>query len=174
LPDLVTEDPPPRAQLLRRALDRTELAVVRHRSEVSRRLGVSDEEMLVLLHVGEHGGLTQSRLASLIGLSRSGMGAMIQRLERAQLIERHPDPADKRVRLIKLSARSVDRITSAYQPLSADVDGLLAEFSPEQQDAIARFLTSLAEVSESHARRYLQAPEPVPAGASRPLWRLWG
>ena len=172
--DLVTGEKLPRAELLRRALDRRELAALRHRSEVSRQLGVSDEELLVLLHLREHGGLTQSQLTSLVGLSRSGMGAMVQRLERAQLVERHPDPADKRVRLIKLSALSLERMTHAYETLSSDVERLLSEFTDDELDAIARFLTALADLGEAHVRRLIEAPEPAAIGAARPLWKLWG
>src|SRR5215218_9606477 len=171
---LMTEQTPPPAERLRHFLLRRDLAAVRHRSDVSRRLGVSDDEMLVLLNLLEHGGLTQSQLTPLIGLSRSGMGAMIQRLERAQLVERHPDPADKRVRLIKPSPRSVDRITRAYQALWADVDRLLAQFSPGEQEVIARFLGDLAIVTESHARRSASEPLLGPERAARPDWRLWG
>jgi MarR family transcriptional regulator for hemolysin len=165
----------PRAQLLRQALDRRELAVVRHRSEVSRRLGVSEEEMRVLLHLVEHGGLTQSQLTKLLGLSRSGMGAMIQRLERAQLVERHPDPADKRVRLIKLSARSEDRIGRAYRALSAEVERLLAEFSGDEQEVIERFLSELADASEAHTRVPIDDYDEEAAlpALSPPIWALW-
>src|SRR5215218_2106302 len=157
--NVMTGETRPPAEQHRHALARRDLTAVRHRSEVSRRLGVSDDEMLVLLNLLEHGGLTQSQLTSFIGLSRSGMGAMIQRLERAQLVERHPDPADKRVRLIKPSPRSVDRITRAYEALWEDVDRALAELPSDAHEVIARFLTDLATVTETHARCSASEPE---------------
>jgi len=171
---LMTEQTPPPAERLRHFLLRRDLAAVRHRSDVSRRLGVSDDEMLVLLNLLEHGGLTQSQLTSFIGLSRSGMGAMIQRLERAQLVERHPDPADRRVRLIKPSPRSVDRITRAYEALWEDVDRVLAELPSDAHEVIARFLTDLATVTETHARCSAGEPELSRERSSQPDWQLWG
>lgn len=171
--DPVTEDVVTPTELVRRSLARLDLAVIRHRGGVSRRLGVSDEELTVLLYLAEHGGVTQAGLASLTALSRSGVGAMVQRLERAGLLERYPEPDDKRIRLIRLSARGSERISEAYSDRNADLGRLLDDLPAARVDELERFVAGLADATEARAGEPSAEPLSEPILAD-PIWRLWG
>lgn len=155
-----------------RLLHRRELAAHGHRAQVSRSLGVSDEELLVLLHLREYGGTRQAALAELLCLSRSGLGAMIQRLERAGYVRREADADDRRVRLVTLAHQARERIEQAYAQLSGEIERLLARRPADERAALERFLSELVEVSEGQAR-LAQRATPAPAPAARAVWRLW-
>jgi MarR family transcriptional regulator for hemolysin len=171
--DQVTEDAVTPAERVLRSLARLELAVIRQRGGVSRRLGVRDDELTVLLYLAEHGGMTQASLASLTALSRSGVGAMVQRLERAGLLERYPEPDDKRIRLIRLSPRATERIRDAYRDRNTEVGHLLDHLPARQVDELERFLAGLADATEASASERSGEPVLEPVRAD-PIWRLWG
>jgi DNA-binding MarR family transcriptional regulator len=157
-----------------RSLHRRELAAHRHRRTVSKEIGVNDEELLVLLYLAEHDGCTQGELAAFTGLSRSGLAAMVQRLEAAGYAERRPDPADKRVRLVHLTARSRGHIAQAFAELSRRVDRLFDGRPPDEIDRLERFLADVADLSEHHARQSAGDPDVALDRSARPIWQLWG
>lgn len=165
-----TEDPADRAARLIQALDRRAIAAHRHHRLVSRELGVRDDELVVLLHIAGGDGATQAELGDIVGLSRSGMGAMIQRLERADMVERHPDPDDRRIRRVRLTPATRERITAAFAPLTNKVAHLLDELSSTEQRALERLLAAVADVDVPGAPVHAHG-EPVTAP---PAWRLWG
>ena len=51
----------------------------------------------LLAYVAEFGATTQTRLAEQMGTGRASMGSVIDGLQRRCLVERHPDPDDRRV-----------------------------------------------------------------------------
>jgi MarR family transcriptional regulator, organic hydroperoxide resistance regulator len=126
------------------------MAVARHRAAVARRLGISETEMVAVGHLAQHGELTQTRLGELLDLSSGGTAALVQRMEREGHLLRREDPGDKRVRLIRISPETIERAASAYAPLVADLERLLEELG-DNEALVTRFLSSLVEVSETHA-----------------------
>ena|ERR1700752_2196742 len=73
-------------------------------------------ELAALLYLAHHGSVPQRRLAEITALSRSGAGAMIQRLEQDGLVERRSDPADRRLRFVELSAEGRRRLRGDDAP----------------------------------------------------------
>lgn len=51
----------------------------------------------LLAYVAEFGATTQTRLADQMGTGRASMGSVIDGLQHRGLVERHPDPDDRRV-----------------------------------------------------------------------------
>lgn len=158
---------------VRRALAGLELAALRHRGAVRRVLGVGDEELCALLHLVHHGGASQRELAELTTLSRSGTGAMVQRLEQHGLVQRRPQPGDRRTRVVELSPAGRERMRRAYREL----DAALAAALPEDADleALTRLLDGLrhaAGQAQAELRDASPAPSPPPPG--EPIWRRWG
>ena len=158
---------------VRRALAGLELAALRHRSAVKRVLGVGDEELCALLHLVQHGGASQRELAELTTLSRSGTGAMLQRLEQHGLVERRPQPGDRRARVVELSAAGRERMRRAYREL----DAALAAALPEDTDleALTRLLDRLRHAAvQARAELGDASPAPPPPPPGEPIWRRWG
>jgi DNA-binding MarR family transcriptional regulator len=160
---------------VRRALAGLELAALRHRSAVKRVLGVGDEELCALLHLVHHGGASQRELAELTTLSRSGTGAMVQRLEHHGLVQRRPQPGDRRTRVVELSPAGRERMQHAYRELDAALAAALPHVSDADLEALTRLLDGLRHAAE-HARAGLRgaAPAPPPAPPGEPIWRRWG
>jgi DNA-binding MarR family transcriptional regulator len=152
---------------LTHALLGLELALIRHRSGVRQRLGVSEDELAVLLCLSHGGSASQAGLATLSTLSRSGMGALLQRLEHEGLVERRAVPGDRRMRLVRLSERGHARLAAAYRERDEALDRLLARSS----DGVAeRMLGDLARAVNMTADE-----ESAPAeGDASPIWRCWG
>lgn len=57
----------------------------------------------LLAYVAEFGAITQTRLAEKMGTGRAAMGTVVDGLEKRGLIERHPDPDDRRVWLVDIT-----------------------------------------------------------------------
>lgn len=155
---------------LQRSLAGLELALTGHRRDVRRRLRVSDEELTVLLHLAHHGGARQPRLAALTGLSRSGTGALVQRLEQARLVERRTDPDDRRLRRVELTGTGRAQLEGAKRGVN-DAIGRLAE-THDALTTVERVLDDLAGELDA-----LTAEPRTPAAAHDaeldPVWRRW-
>jgi DNA-binding MarR family transcriptional regulator len=68
-------------------------------------LNLSQASLLAFLF--ETGPITQSRLASRLGMGRAAAGLVIDALERREMIERRSNPEDRRAWLIALRPRGV-------------------------------------------------------------------
>jgi DNA-binding MarR family transcriptional regulator len=158
---------------VRRSLAALELASGRYRGDVRQRLSVSEEELSALLFLAHHGSVPQRHLAEVTTLSRSGAGAMIQRLEHDGFVERHTQPSDRRLRLVELSATGRQRMTRAYGELDAAVERSLADRSPGELEALARLLDALAEATLA-AGGGEDCGSPPSVAAGDPIWRRWG
>ena len=165
----VTGDSPTAVESARRALARFELAAIRQRHAARLRLGLRDEELTALLYLRERPRLAQRDLVAISTLSRSGVGAMVHRLEEAGLIERVPAPGDRRVRLLQLSDQGSRDLRKACGACDAEVERLLRERPPEELDALSRLLSSVVEATEKDAG---VPNEPEPVAANRD-WRRW-
>ena len=157
---------------VQRSLAALELATVRYRGRVRRRLNVGDEELTALLYLAHHGGAPQRRLAQVTTLSRSGAGAMIQRLEQDGFVERRTDPEDRRLRLVELSPGGRERIDDAYHDLTKATDGLLADLPAAELDLLALLLDTLAGAAQAtHGED--DATSLSPPADRDPIWRRW-
>jgi DNA-binding MarR family transcriptional regulator len=70
-------------------------------------LGLKISEAYLLPHVHQQGPMTQTQLAENLGLGRAATGALIDALERKGLVERTPDPGDRRVWLVATTEAAV-------------------------------------------------------------------
>jgi DNA-binding MarR family transcriptional regulator len=59
-------------------------------------LGVTGGQVTLLVSIKRHPGIGVRELAALEGISPAGMSGHVDRLERAQLVERGPDSRDRR------------------------------------------------------------------------------
>jgi DNA-binding MarR family transcriptional regulator len=160
-----------RSEQVRRLLHRWELAGARRRTALARELGVADTEMLALAHVDQHGELAQGLLATLLDLSSGGTAALVQRLEQAGHVERRGTDDDKRLRLVRLSTATAERMRARDSGLATAIDRLLRETGEEQ--AIAMFLEGVAAVGEGERRPRGDGPpaaRPAPAAVTPARW----
>jgi len=108
-------------------------------------VGLNLSEASLMAYVHFRGPLTQTRLADGLGLQRAATGAMIDKLETRGLIERRPDPADRRVWLVAITADGapvVDEIVRVDRMLRQD---LRAGSSGAERDALDQALARLQQ-----------------------------
>jgi DNA-binding MarR family transcriptional regulator len=157
--------------VIRRLLDRRDLAAARHRSAIGRRLGLGETEMLAVAHLAQHGELTPTRLGELLDLSSGGASALVQRLEAAGDVVRRAHPTDGRRSLVRLSAPLVRRAERAFAPLAAEI--AKAPLDDREREIVVRFLADVAEATERQADAARSRHRPAPAWAPQVPSR-WG
>jgi DNA-binding MarR family transcriptional regulator len=97
----------------------------------------------VLVLLEDRQSASQQRLGEWLGIDRSNMVALIDDLERRGLVERAPDPTDRRrhaVRLTEAGRAAVGELHAAATRLS---EHLLAPLTVEERQTLAALLTRL-------------------------------
>jgi len=117
-------------------------------------LNVTDMECLRLLF---HKGIaTPSELAKHTGLTSGATTAMLDRLEKAGLIERRPNPDDRRGTLITPAKSAAEKAASWFESARKAQDELISSYSEKEleiiSDAFERF-TKIWEQEREKIRR---------------------
>jgi len=92
-----------------------------------------------------------SVLAAQQGVTRATMTGLLEGLERDGLVDRFPDPEDRRSTLVRLTAEGralLDRVMPAYY---RQVGALMADFSAEDRAAAQRTLDHLLRRVETES-----------------------
>ncbi|MEV3901436.1 MarR family transcriptional regulator [Mycobacterium sp. NPDC050551] len=119
---------------------------------VARRLGVSPTETQCLYVLARFGPATPGELARRVNLSSGATTRMLDRLLAAGYITRSPDPHDRRRVVIAPAGDGIARVAAMYEPLNADLAGLLTDFGGADLQRLARFARAAEEVTEGRIR----------------------
>jgi DNA-binding MarR family transcriptional regulator len=98
-------------------------------------LNATDMECLRLLFL--KGVSTPSELARHTGLTSGATTPMLDRLEKAGLIERRPNPDDRRGTLIVPAKSSSEKVASWFESARKAQDELISSYSEEELEIIA-------------------------------------
>ncbi len=98
-------------------------------------LNATDMECLRLLFL--KGIATPSELARHTGLTSGATTAMLDRLEKAGLIERRPNPDDRRGTLIAPAKSGTDKVASWFESARKAQDELISSYSESELEIIA-------------------------------------
>ncbi|MEO9296909.1 MarR family winged helix-turn-helix transcriptional regulator [Devosia alba] len=113
---------------------------------IERRLapaGIATAYLPVLFALGDGTAMTQKALAQRAAVEQPTMAATLKRMERDGLVQRRPDPADRRsalVALTPLASGQLDRVQTVVQQINAMA---MANLQPAEQQAL---LTHLLQV----------------------------
>ena len=98
----------------------------------------------VLIMIKENEGLSQSDLGAAVGIDRSTMVAVIDRLESRGLVIRAPSPNDRRSYALRLSPEG-ERLLGELIPRVQEHDrAMVKDLSPEEQRQLIDFLQRVA------------------------------
>jgi MarR family transcriptional regulator, lower aerobic nicotinate degradation pathway regulator len=103
----------------------------------------------VLAALLEHGPGSQAALSRRSGIHRSDMVGVLNELAERDLVERVPDPDDRRRNTITISPRGRVRLRRLDRVLDDLHDELLAPLNPAERDQLVQLLTRLLD---HHAR----------------------
>jgi len=113
----------------------------------ARARGMTRAQWVILARLNAQPGLSQIEMASLLEVEPISVGRLIDRLEARGLVERRPDPADRRVWRLHLlpSAQPIlDEISKAREVLGAELfDGVDAPARATMIDALLRMKSNL-------------------------------
>jgi DNA-binding MarR family transcriptional regulator len=87
--------------------------------------------------------LSPGRLLRATLVTSGTMTNRIDRLAEAGLVERHPDPQDKRGVQVRLTEAGLTRVDAAFADLLEREQMILEGLSPEQRDVLAGLLRTL-------------------------------
>jgi DNA-binding MarR family transcriptional regulator len=87
---------------------------------------------------------SQLALAQLLGIDRTVMTYLLDDLEAANLIERRPDPADRRARRVVATQRGTDLLAELHVRLRAAEAFVLLPLSPEASESFRAQVRLLA------------------------------
>jgi len=122
-------------RLAHRIMDRTAIA-----AGFGRR---GDFEVLALLRRNEPDLLTPVDVAKKLLSSQSGMTGKLDRLEEQGLIQRIPDPKDRRVVRLGVTDSGRSLIDEAFRSSLEVYESILDELSPVEREQLATLLTKL-------------------------------
>ena len=108
----------------------------------------------VLELVGEPHRMSPTELSDIVVRSSGGMTQILDRLERAGLVARTPDPADRRKVLVALTDEGMRTADAANARYAAERERLLADVSPDEVQRLDEAVHRLLEVltADSAAR----------------------
>lgn len=78
-------------------------------------------------------------------LAQSTVAGLAARLEKKQLVEPVADPADRRVKRIRLTARGAEICQACYEDVRRTETLLVSRLSGEEQQALRRLLTIVCD-----------------------------
>ncbi len=107
-------------------------------------MGVTPGQIGVLTLIANNGGLTQSALSRGVGVDRSTMVAVIDRLEETGLVTRTRAERDQRAYALQLTDKGTTLVSKLVERLHSLEDELLTKLSREERDALITLLRKMA------------------------------
>jgi DNA-binding MarR family transcriptional regulator len=141
---LVTVEPLAVANRLRPAL----LKVARELRRESHALGVTGGQVSLLIQIHKHRGIGVRDLAALERMSPAAMSGYVDRLERAGLARRTPNPDDRRRQGLSVTAEGERVLRSVKSRRTAWLAARLEHLSPEELEAVDAAVEPLLSLLE--------------------------
>jgi DNA-binding MarR family transcriptional regulator len=115
------------------------ISAVLFRHTIGEMLGVNVTDMECLGILFHKGLSTPSELAKYTGLSSGATTAMLDRLEKSGLIERRPNPRDRRGTLIVIVQEAAEKVAPLFASGRKAQDELVASYSEKELELLAEF-----------------------------------
>jgi DNA-binding MarR family transcriptional regulator len=119
------------------------IGVVLFHQVVGRILGVNVTDMKCLDIIALKGSANPSQLAKLTGLSTGSTTAMIDRLEKRGLIERRPNPEDRRGAIVVLTNGAAKKFRPLFESMAKAMEALVSSYSEKELDTLSDFFRKI-------------------------------
>lgn len=110
--------------------------------------GLSVQQYGTLLCVRKDPGLTIADVGRVVGTTRQSANELITGMEKAGLIERRPNPKDRRTQQVHLTTAGARRLAEAAPAIRKVEDELEAAFSTADRATARAWLTHMVETIE--------------------------
>jgi DNA-binding MarR family transcriptional regulator len=129
------------------------------RHVIGEMLGVNATDMECLGVIVFKGVTTPSELARYTGLSSGATTAMLDRLEKSELIARRPNPQDRRSTQIVLVKETAEKVAPLFASLREVQDQILSSYSEPELELLVDFFTRSVTMWEEERKKLLQQKE---------------
>lgn len=147
-PDPAAAEPPVArgrlAGLLGYHLRRAEVAAMQNFGRHLGRANVSPGQLGVLLTVEANPGINQTRIGRALGIDRSTLVALIDRLEARGFVARKPAPSDRRSHALALTRAGENFLAALAPDLARHEDEIAAGLSPPERRRLIALLARVA------------------------------
>ncbi len=110
--------------------------------------GVGPGQAAFLAELAREDGLSQEELSTLLRMDKGNTARRVAALERAGLVSRRMDPADRRLRRVSLTAAGRRAAGALAEAMAAWEGALTRGFSPAERQALPRLLQRMAVNAE--------------------------
>jgi hypothetical protein len=110
-------------------------------------LGIARND-LRCLNLLESGPLTPRVIGERLDLTSGSVTALVDRLEKRQLVRRLPDPGDRRGVLVEATALVYRELMAIYRPVGEAVSRLAERYGEERAGAAAKHLGDVARICD--------------------------
>jgi DNA-binding MarR family transcriptional regulator len=118
----------------------------RKRFDTSARVvGVTGPQWRVLAALNYRPGITQAVLAGLLDVEAITVGRMIDRLQKAGLVERRPAPTDRRAWLLFITPVAEELLGQLQNVAEGVMAEILANFAPAEFEQLVNLLNRLRD-----------------------------
>ena len=125
------------------------------RHVIGEMLGVNATDMECLGVIFFKGVATPSELAQYTGLSSGATTAMLDRLEKSELIARRPNPKDRRSTHIVLVQETAAKLAPLFASLRSAQDKIVSSYSEPELELLADFFTRSVMMWEEERAKLL-------------------
>ena len=145
------------ARLNQNSYDRFEDAVAAY-------IGVNRTAMRCLEVLDRLGQLTAGEIAVQTGITSGAVTAMLDRLERDHLVQRLPDPTDRRRVLVQLTDKARRLAAEIYGPFTGEL-ARFEQYTDAELRLIEQFMRIASQILDQHAERIEQLRRARGSGA---------
>ncbi|MGW7523605.1 MarR family winged helix-turn-helix transcriptional regulator [Streptomyces sp. NPDC054783] len=117
----------------------------------------------VLTLLGRHGDMRMSKLAELLAVDMSVTSRHVAHVAARGWIERHPDPADKRSRILRLTPAGLEQLHELSRRTTHLLAERLADWTDDEVAQLIRLMTRLRESFGDCRATQFRHPASVPA-----------
>ena len=128
------------------------------RNAVNEWAGLNATDMECLRFLFLKGIATPSELARQTGLTSGATTAMLDRLEKAGMLERQPNPDDRRGTLITPAKGAAERAASWFESARIAQDELLSSYSESDLEIIADVFERFVKLWDQEREKILRNP----------------
>lgn len=120
---------------------------------VGQLLGVNVTDMKCLDRMILKGSVSPTELAEHTGISSGATTAMIDRLEKAGLVERHPHPEDRRGTTLVLTRAAIQKLPQLFESLGKAMTAVVSGYSRKDLEVLADFFAKVALLWQEERER---------------------
>ncbi|AKU92088.1 MarR family winged helix-turn-helix transcriptional regulator [Vulgatibacter incomptus] len=112
-------------------------------------------------------GTKLTELAARVGTSKQAVGELVDDLEEQGLLERIPDPSDRRAKRVRFTRAGRKELLAGLEVLVRVESELREELGSRRMDALAETLRRLVPILERHAETAASSPGRRTTGSPR-------